>query len=1216
GDSWPDLWLPGSAGQDTLYQMHWYKGPFWQRFAINPGNFGPGAWCDLDGDGDLDLAVERTSGTPTVVWLENTGDPTLPDWPEHSIQTGLPGTPTEILADDLNRDGRIDLFVLCADLEACSLLAPTNPADPWTLVGLGLAPGSRSGLATGDIDRDGDPDLLWGNGWLENPGDLLVTPWPDHTLAVDWPTENRALLQDLNRDGRLDAVLGSSAGIQGVTWFAAPPDPKGGSWTPTPVGGTDFSGIAGLQTGDFDADGDVDIFACEDRAGEDPDKIVIFENSGGTGSVWLEIPGPATGSHRAKVADLDGDGDLDIAGKNHDGAGGALKLELWTNDLDPKLELDQWQRHVIDPARPWRAVFIDIADIDRDGFEDVVNGAWWYRNPGVPGGSWGRFDLGLPLRNMAAVSDFDRDGDFDILGTQGIPWDHNSQFTWARNDGSGNFTVLENIPDGSGSFLQGTTTAVFNVDRNLTFNPGEVALSWENGGGGIQMLTIPEDPSAGPWSWRIISPTTQFEGIHQGDIDRDGDRDLLLGNIWLRNDNPDWTTFTIENTTEEPDRVLLVDLSRDGRLDALVGFEEWPDELVWYEQPADPTGPWPRHDIATLYGPMSIDVADLDKDGDLDIVVGEHNLPDPGASSAFVYENISDGIIWQPHLIHTGDEHHMGTQLLDADNDGDLDIASFGWDHAEVVLYENLATPGGAGQPLSPAVTMDPPGGQFSCPVEVALGTEGAAGIRFTLDGSAPTESSPLYTVPVPMDTLTVLRARAFASGFQPGPVAEGLYSFLPDPIPPRLYHVESAGVPDRLIVQFTEPVDSLTVADAANYLLGPAGEVLQAVPGTDPTVVELTVSGLTEGSDYSLATAGILDLACPPNDMAPDQLAYFKYLPWIRTNEGVVALYEFDEGEGSVVHDRSGVEPPLDLTIADSNSVVWSDGRLDVVAETIIQSAGAAGKINSDCRSAGEITIETWLTFTDLSLNGPARIVTVSGDQYTRNFTLGQGVYGQAGDQIDARLTLSTTSTNGQPSLASGAGTLAADLTHVAYTRDSGGTARIFIDGQLVNETLLEGVMSNWVTTYPLALANEVGSPGGRFWLGGFHLVAVYDRALSPEVVFRNYSAGAPVSAVSPAGPPAAIPFALHHNVPNPFNPLTRITFDLAAPQSVDLAVFDVAGRLVRQLLIDAPHTAGRHSRMWDGRDNLGRTVSAGVYFYRIAAGPHLATKKMLLLK
>lgn len=1217
GDSWPDLWLPGSGGPENLNQMYWFSGPYWERFTMNAGNFGPGAWGDLDGDGDLDLATCTLGAVTEALWLENTGAPTLPQWPEHVIFSGLPGVPDEILVADWNRDGRADVVANCGGLEVWGLTAPPDPAASWLPTVLGSALTGRTGLAEGDIDRDGDIDIIWGNGWLENPG-AFVPGWSDHIIAPSWPPASRALVTDLNQDGRPDVVLASVAGPEGVAWFAGPADPASGIWSATPVGNQGFSGIASLAAGDFDADGDLDIFVAEDRSGPDPDKMALFENSGGTATVWLETPGPSTGAHRAKAADLDRDGDLDLVGTNRggDGAGG-VPLVLWDNEIDPKLELDQWQRHVIDPDRPWRAVFLETGDIDRDGRTDLVNGAWWYRNPGTLGGSWPRFELGLPLRNLASVCDFDRDGDLDVLGTQGIPWDADPRFVWTRNDGAGNFTVLENIPDGSGSFLQGTAPAAFTIDRSLDFNPGEVALSWENGGGGIQMLTVPEDPTGQAWGWRTISPTTQFEGIDAGDIDRDGDGDLLLGNIWLRNDEPTWTTFTIEDTTEEPDRVMLVDLNRDGRLDALVGFEEWPDELVWYEQPADPTGPWPRHDIATLQGPMSLDVADLDKDGDLDIVVGEHNLPDQPSSAVFVYENLADALSWRQHLVYFGDEHHMGTQLLDADNDGDLDIASFGWNHDEVLLYENLATPGGSGLPLAPAVSMDPAGGLFPCPVTVTLDTPlPSAAVRFTLDGTTPTEQSALYAGPIPVGTNLILRGRAFALGALPGPVAEGVFEFQADTVPPRLTLVESSGVPDRLVVTFTEPVDSSTTADPSHYLVEPGVSVLEARPRAGLDSVDLITSGMVAGSPYSLTVTGLLDLACPPNPQAFPQVGNFTYTPWLRMNDSVVALYHFDEGTGSVVHDRSGIDPLLDLTIADPAAVQWGSGRLDVISETIIATAGPAGKINSLVRATGEITLEAWITPSDLSLNGPARILTVSGDQFGRNFTLGQGVYDQAGDQIDFRLTVSTTSTNGQPSLSSGAGTLYGTMTHVVFTRDTSGAVRLYIDGILLEEELREGDMANWITTYPMALANEIGLPGDRFWLGAYHLVAVFDRALSGPEVFRNFSAGVPAPAISAVEVLPTAEFRLHTNVPNPFNPVTRITFDLPRAQPVDLAVFDVAGRRVRQLLAGELQSPGRHTVVWDGRNQDDHTVGAGVYFYRIVAGPHRMTRKMLLLK
>jgi hypothetical protein len=91
---------------------------------------------------------------------------------------------------------------------------------------------------------------------------------------------------------------------------------------------------------------------------------------------------------------------------------------------------------------------------------------------------------------------------------------------------------------------------------------------------------------------------------------------------------------------------------------------------------------------------------------------------------------------------------------------------------------------------------------------------------------------------------------------------------------------------------------------------------------------------------------------------------------------------------------------------------------------------------------------------------------------------------------------------------------------------------------------------------------------------------------------------------------------FALHQNVPNPFNPTTVIRYDVPAGGSaVTLKVYDVAGRLVRTL-VNERQTAGRKSATWDGRNNRGITVATGVYFYRMQAGSFVETRKMLLLK
>ena len=91
---------------------------------------------------------------------------------------------------------------------------------------------------------------------------------------------------------------------------------------------------------------------------------------------------------------------------------------------------------------------------------------------------------------------------------------------------------------------------------------------------------------------------------------------------------------------------------------------------------------------------------------------------------------------------------------------------------------------------------------------------------------------------------------------------------------------------------------------------------------------------------------------------------------------------------------------------------------------------------------------------------------------------------------------------------------------------------------------------------------------------------------------------------------------FALGQNYPNPFNPTTTLQFDLPKSSSVTLEVFNVTGARVRSLLRGENIGAGRHTTMWDGRDESGRVVPSGVYMYRIAAGDFHAWKKMTMLK
>ncbi len=90
---------------------------------------------------------------------------------------------------------------------------------------------------------------------------------------------------------------------------------------------------------------------------------------------------------------------------------------------------------------------------------------------------------------------------------------------------------------------------------------------------------------------------------------------------------------------------------------------------------------------------------------------------------------------------------------------------------------------------------------------------------------------------------------------------------------------------------------------------------------------------------------------------------------------------------------------------------------------------------------------------------------------------------------------------------------------------------------------------------------------------------------------------------------------FELSQNYPNPFNPTTEIDFSLPTKSKVDLAVYDVLGRKVNDL-VNESLPAGTYAVEWNGKDQAGDQVASGVYFYKLTAGDYSSSKKMVLLK
>jgi Tol biopolymer transport system component len=116
-----------------------------------------------------------------------------------------------------------------------------------------------------------------------------------------------------------------------------------------------------------------------------------------------------------------------------------------------------------------------------------------------------------------------------------------------------------------------------------------------------------------------------------------------------------------------------------------------------------------------------------------------------------------------------------------------------------------------------------------------------------------------------------------------------------------------------------------------------------------------------------------------------------------------------------------------------------------------------------------------------------------------------------------------------------------------------------------------------------------------------------VWVRDFTPGSLYTNGQTA--VAEALPSG------FSISGNYPNPFNPSTTISFSLPVTGTVSLAVYDITGRKVRDL-VNGSLTRGAHSAVWNGLDSEGRAVSTGVYLSRLTMNGKSATNRMLLAK
>lgn len=275
---------------------------------------------DFDGDGDPDVvAGSKTDRHPTA-WFENRDGGRR--WVERRL--GVEGDYVDnSRVADLDGDGRVEVVMQKYHGGGVYYLDPgTDPEVPWRVTRIG---GGSHGLSLADVDGDGDTDALVDNTWLENPGRPDTPDWEVHTLANSHSGMKNAAA-DLDRDGLVDVVLSGEEG-PGIHIYWRDPGHRSGYRRQGLPG--DHDHVHTLTIADMDDDGWPDLVTAEHEL-SDARRVSVWENLGSRRFVEHVIS--TLGSHNAVVADVDGDGRLDVLGKNWGDGNG---LDLWLSRVAP-----------------------------------------------------------------------------------------------------------------------------------------------------------------------------------------------------------------------------------------------------------------------------------------------------------------------------------------------------------------------------------------------------------------------------------------------------------------------------------------------------------------------------------------------------------------------------------------------------------------------------------------------------------------------------------------------------------------------------------------------------------------------------------------------------------------------------------------------------------------------------------------------------------------
>jgi hypothetical protein len=321
----------------------WYKRGVksWTRYVIEAAPLhieAGGAACDIDGDGDQDIIMGGDWKLNEVWWWENPYPNYHPEtpWRRYLIKNSGATQHHDQLVGDFDGDGKPELVFWNQGAQELYLARiPKDPKNtqPWPYVGIYSSPSKSEGLAAADLDGDGKLEIVGGGRWFKHEGGVKFTP---HVID-DEMRDTRAAAGHLIKGGRPQVVFVAGDGVGRLKWY----EWTGGegaheNWQGHDLLGHDVIHGHSLQIADLDGDGNLDIFCGEMGKWTEqaplPDnphpKVWIFYGDG-KGNFVETLFSEGIGTHEAKVGDLDGDGRVDIVSKPYNWD--TPRLDIWLN---------------------------------------------------------------------------------------------------------------------------------------------------------------------------------------------------------------------------------------------------------------------------------------------------------------------------------------------------------------------------------------------------------------------------------------------------------------------------------------------------------------------------------------------------------------------------------------------------------------------------------------------------------------------------------------------------------------------------------------------------------------------------------------------------------------------------------------------------------------------------------------------------------------------